>query len=103
LKKFPHAKDLADFFYEGFRSQVLHNFMLTEHSTIGWKTDLIMVHVWDEKRGMQEVIVNPRLLTERLEEIFNGYLTALLDAKNCQLRASFINKLNLDTGVKIKL
>ncbi len=103
LKKFPHAKDLADFFYEGFRSQVLHNFMLTEYSTIGWKTDLVMAHVWDKKRGLQEIIVNPRLLTERLEAVFNSYLDSLLDPKQEELRLSFAKKLYLDTGVKINV
>lgn len=101
IKKYPHAKDYADFFYEAFRCQLLHNFMLSEHSTIGWKTGMIFLHEWDENKGAKEVIVNPRLLFERLEEVFAEYIDNLLDGKNTELRQKFAQKLFVDTGVKV--
>lgn len=101
LKRYPHVKDFADFFYEGFRCQILHNFMLNECSTIGWKTDLVQVHVWDETKDLKEIIVNPRLLFERLKTVFEQYMDDLLNPKKAELRDSFIKKLYIDTGVKI--
>lgn len=101
LKRYPHVKDFADFFYEGFRCQILHNFMLNECSTIGWQTDLIQLHVWDKKRDQKEIIVNPRLLVERLETVFQKYMNDLLNPEKTELRDSFIKKLYIDTGVKI--
>lgn len=101
LKRYPHVRDLADFFYEGFRCQILHNFMLNECSTIGWKTAIVQVHVWDEKKNLKEVIVNPRLMVERVEVIFHKYMDGLLNPDNTELRDRFIKKLFIDTGVKI--
>ena len=103
IKKYPHVKDYADFFYEAFRSQLLHNFMLSEYSTIGWKTDMIYLHVWDKAKGTKEVVVNPRLLFEKLEQVFADYIAKLLDKKNKELRKRFAQKLFIDTGVKIDL
>ncbi len=102
FKKFPHVKDIADFFYEGFRCQILHNFMLSEHSTIGWKTDLIYINVWNKEKDMKEIIINPKILIEKLEEVFLKYIDSLLIHENKQLRRSFAEKLLIDTGVKIK-
>ena len=101
VKAFPFAKDLADFFYEGFRCSILHNFMLSEYATIGWKTDLVFLNTWGEGKDCKEIIINPRKLTERLKEIFTRYITDLLDPKNKSLRDSFAKKLYLDTNVKI--
>jgi hypothetical protein len=101
LKRFPHVKDYADFFYEGFRCQILHNFMLNECSTIGWKTDIVRLNVWDKTNNLVELIVNPRLLVERLEAVFSKYMEDLLNPQNFDLRDSFKKKLFIDTGVKI--
>ena len=103
LKKIPHIKDFADFFYEGFRCQILHNFMLSEYSTIGWKTDLLYLNIWDKSKGLKEIIVNPRLFLGRLENVFISYIDDLLNQKNLELRDSFAKKLYIDTGVKIKI
>ncbi|MFH1678455.1 MAG: hypothetical protein ABH914_02415 [Candidatus Omnitrophota bacterium] len=103
LKKFPLVKDFADFFYEGFRCRILHNFMLSEHSTIGWKTKLVQLNVWDKAKGSEEIIVNPGLLLERLENVFIQYMDDLLDKNNSRLRAGFAEKLFVDTGVRIRL
>jgi hypothetical protein len=103
LKRYPHVKDFADFFYEGFRCQILHNFMLNECSTIGWQTtSLVQLHIWDKTKELKEIIVNPRLLLERLEAAFQKYMDDLLNSKNSDLRDSFRKKLFIDTGVKIK-
>ncbi len=102
LKGFPHIKDFADFFYEGFRCEILHNFMLSEHSTIGWKTGIAILNTWDEAGGSREVIVNPRAMLERLEEVFIKYMDELLNEKNFRMRDSFAKKLYIDTGVKVK-
>jgi len=101
IKKFPHVKDYADFFYEGFRCQLLHNFMLSEHSTIGWKTGTVFLHMWNPDNGAKEIIVNPRELLARLEAVFGDYITKLLDKHNIELRRNFANKLFIDTGVKV--
>ncbi len=102
LKKFPFVKDFADFFYEGFRCQILHNFMLSEHSTIGWKTDLLYLNIWDKTKDLKEVIVNPRLMLQRLEDVFIQYIEDLLNPKKLKLRNGFAKKIYIDTGVKIK-
>ncbi|MFC1594253.1 hypothetical protein ACFL38_02895 [Candidatus Omnitrophota bacterium] len=102
VKKFSHVKDLADFFYEGFRCQILHNFMLTEYSTIGWQTGLVHINTWNTKKDLKEIIINPRLLTERLESVFLDYIDDLLNPKNAQLREAFVKKLFIDTGVKLE-
>ncbi|MFZ5801334.1 MAG: hypothetical protein ACOY3D_08200 [Candidatus Omnitrophota bacterium] len=103
LKRLPHVKDLADFFYEGFRCQILHNFMLSEYSTLSWKAGLLQVHLWDKEKSQKEVILNPRLLIEGLENIFLNYIGGLLDKKNSRLRAGFARKLFIDTGVKLRI
>ena len=103
LKKFPHLKDFADFFYEGFRCEILHNFMLSEYSTIGWKTQIAQLNIWDETKGLEEVIVNPKLMLEKLEDVFIKYMDDLLNEKNFDLRDNFAKKLYIDTGVKIKI
>jgi hypothetical protein len=103
LKKFPHIKDFADFFYEGFRCEILHNFMLSEYSTIGWKTDLLYLNTWDKTKGSKELIVNPKVMLQRLEDVFINYMDGLLNQKNHGLRDNFAKKLYIDTGVKIKL
>lgn len=101
LKRFPHVKDYADFFYEGFRCQILHNFMLNECSTIGWKTAVVQINVWDLKKNAIELIVNPRLMVEKLEVVFQQYMSDLLNPKNAERRDSFVKKLFIDTGVKL--
>ena len=110
LDKFPHIKDLADFFYDGFRCKILHNFMLSEHSTIGWKTGIVQLNIWDKEKGLKEVIVNPRLMLQRLEEVFIQYINDLLDIKNFRLYLSlkcalcinkFFNLLGIETVEKM--
>ena len=102
LKRIPHAKDFADLFYEGFRCQILHNFMLSEYSTIGWKTDILYLHTWDKNKDAKELIINPKIFLERLEMVFNEYMGQLLKKENRKLRESFTERLKLDTGVSVK-
>lgn len=103
LKKIPQVKDFADFFYEGFRCEILHNFMLSEYSTIGWKTAIAQLNIWDETKDLKEVIVNPKSMLQRLEDVFIKYTDDLLELKNFRLRDNFAKKLYIDTGVKIKI
>lgn len=103
LKKLPRVEDFADFFYEGFRCQILHNFMLSEYSTIGWKTGITYLHTWDEKTGAKELIINPQIFLEKLQEVFTGYMNALLNKENRKLREGFAGKLFIDTGIKLKI
>jgi hypothetical protein len=103
LKRLPHVKDFADFFYEGFRCQILHNFMLSEYSTIGWKTGITYLHVWDESTGAKELIINPQVFLEKLLEVFTNYTDSLLKQGNRKLREGFTERFFLDTGLKLKV
>jgi hypothetical protein len=76
--------------------------MLSEYSTIGWKTDLVQLNIWDESKGAKEIIINPKIFLERLENVFINYMDGLLNQKEFSLRDSFAKKFYIDTGVKIK-
>ena len=103
LQRLPYVKDFADFFYEGFRCEILHNFMLSEYSTIGWKTGITYLHTWDKNTGAKELIINPKVFLERLQDIFTNYINALLNQENHKLREGFAKRLFLDTGVKLNV
>lgn len=77
------------FFYEGFRCEI-------------WKTQIAQLNTWDETKGLKEVIINPKLMLQRLEDVFIKYIEDLLNEKNFRLRDNFAKKLYIDTGVKIK-
>ena len=94
-----HSLDKA--FWHGFRCGIIHNGMILEYGRISTPRiapEIVQLRDRDDKHGT-EVAVNPVLLLERVNQLFQDYMRQLLSPSETELRKKFAAKFERDFGV----
>ena len=90
-------------FWHGFRCGIIHNGMILEYgrvSTSRIAPEIIQLREREDKNGT-EVAVNPILLLERVNQLFQDYIRQLLSPSETELRKKFAAKFERDFGVAL--
>ncbi len=90
-------------FWHGFRCGIIHNGMILEYGRISASEvapKIVQLREREDKNGT-EVAVNPALLLERINQLFQEYIRQLLGPSETELRKKFAAKFERDFGVAL--
>ncbi|MHA1490695.1 MAG: hypothetical protein ACTSRI_13685 [Promethearchaeota archaeon] len=92
-------------FYEVFRNGIVHNAVILPYGGIGRDySEIIYEEIWGQPDNKITLVINCKLLFEKLKEVFDKYITNLKDrdSDNDILRCNFKAKFYRDFGYMIE-
>jgi len=96
--------DTATGIYYCFRCGVVHSARIFEYGRINRldKDKIVTVQDWEfEGKSGREIQLNPVLLIDELEIVFNDYIQRLLQGDS-ELKKNFIKKIQIEYSIQIK-